>query len=379
VADAGRLKPLAALLAPSMLVFVAACFVLPAGPAYALVFYVAVLPCLAARMTQAKRPTDPAFWSGAALIAWSGMTLLWGRDDAGRSVSLALATLCTAAFWLALGLTLHDETQRHRLAVVLVIAGGANALASIVSYFVAPTYMLPGQLKRLHGWGITYHPVLGATLFSVCLLTALHLAIRHRRHRGWWLAAAIILATAILLTRSRGPELAAAVASLCLLAAGPSRRWAAGLLALVPLSLLAWRRGDSGHLDVWRLSLAEIAHRPWAGHGLAADLPGTLGADKRFPHDLYLSLLFYSGMVGLLLFVLLAALLAVRLVQARRQPETPWIMALCINALIAGLTDFGQITKGPGPLWLIVWLPAALEGSKQFFFEKKNQKTFTNG
>jgi hypothetical protein len=354
------LKRLAGLLAPAMLGFVAACFVLPTGPAYALVFYVAVLPCLAARVTQVRLPSDRAFWSGVVLIVWSGLTLLWGHDDGGRTASLALATFCTAAFWYALALSMDDEGIRHRLAVVLIVAGTANALASIVRYFVAPTYVLPGQLKRLHGWGITYHPVLGAAVFSVCLLTALHLAVRHRRHRAWHLGAAGILAGAILLTRSRGPELAAAVASFCLLAAGPARRWAAGLAVLLPFGVLAWRHGDSGHLDVWRLSLAEIAHRPWVGHGLAADLPNTLGADKRFPHDLYLSLLFYSGGVGLFLFMVWATQLAARVVQARREAETPWIMALCVNALIAGFTDFGQITKGPGPLWLVIWLPAAL-------------------
>jgi TM2 domain-containing membrane protein YozV len=35
-------------------------------------------------------------------------------------------------------------------------------------------------------------------------------------------------------------------------------------------------------------------------------------------------------------------------------------MALWLNLLVAGLTDMGQITKGPGPLWLIVWLPIGL-------------------
>jgi hypothetical protein len=365
-----------ALLAPAMLAFVAACFVLPTGPAYALVFYAAVLPCLAARMTQAHLPTDSAFLCGVALIGWSGLTLLWGRDDGGRAAAMVLATFCTLGFWLALALSLDAEGTRHRLAVMLVVTGAANALASLVRYVVAPTYALPGQLKRLHGWGITYHPVLGAAVFSVCLLTALHLAIRDRRHRAWWLAACCILAGAILLTKSRGPALAATVASVCLLAAGPAWRWAAGSLVLLPLGLFSWRHGDSGHVDVWRLSLDEIAKRPWIGHGMAADLPGTLGADKRFPHDLYLSLLFYGGAVGLALFIGWAALLAARLVQTRRQPETVWIMALCANALIAGLTDFGQITKGPGPLWLIVWLPAALarqEGSISFL-KKRNKK-----
>jgi len=120
------------------------------------------------------------------------------------------------------------------------------------------------------------------------------------------------------------------------------------------LGAFAWsaRLGASGHFDVWQATLAQIRGHPWLGNGLAANLTG-LGADKSFPHNLYLSLLFYSGIVGLGLFLSWIALLL-------RSASSPWMLSLLANALLAGLTDFGQITKGPGPLWLILWLPAAL-------------------
>jgi hypothetical protein len=48
---------------------------------------------------------------------------------------------------------------------------------------------------------------------------------------------------------------------------------------------------------------------------------------------------------------------------------------------VTGLTVLGQITKGPGPLWFIVWLPLGLlltvEGRKHFFLEKE-AKTSAN-
>jgi hypothetical protein len=366
------------------MLFVAACFLLPTGPAYALVFYVAVLPCLAARLVCCGTvPAGRAFWAGAALIVWSGLTLLWGRDDGGRFWTMAGATMCTLAFWTAVPVGLDQPLDRRRLARVLVGLGAANALASMARYALAPDYVLPGQISRLHGWGITYHPVLGAAVFGVCLLTALHLALRDRRDRLWYLAAAWVIFLAILLMKSRGPALAVAAGALVLWVRGPMRRFAPALLAGVPLGWLAWRMGlirtgDTGHVEVWRLTWAQIEGRLLLGYGLAADLPPALGADKSFPHDLYLSLLFYSGAVGLTLFAAWAALLTLRLVRLRRAPEGGWLAALWVNALVVGLTDFGQITKGPAPLWLVLWLPTALLLEPKFFgsFLQKRTASF---
>ena len=384
MANAARVTWLSDRLGGAVILFVAACFLLPTGPAYALVFYIAVLPCLAARL--ARRRTVPkswAFWAGVALIVWSGLTLLWGRDDGARAWPMAAGAVCTLAFWFAVSLGLDQAPGRTRLARVLVGSGAANALAGVARYVLAPDDVLPGQVRRLHGWGITYHPVLGAVVFAVCLLTALDLARHDRRNRVWHLAAATVIGVAVLLTESRGPALALAAGALVLLVRGrPIGRVAPALLAVLPLGWFAWRMGlirtgDSGHVDVWRLTWAQIQGRPWLGYGLAADLLPALGADKRFPHNLYLSVLFYSGAIGLVLFAAWAALLTIRLKRARLGPDGAWLAALWVNALIAGMTDFGQITKGPAPLWIILWLPAGLiskqEGSISFL-KKRNKK-----
>ena len=125
-------------------------------------------------------------------------------------------------------------------------------------------------------------------------------------------------------------------------------------------------RGSSHRFEVWHYTLGLIRDRPLFGHGLAANLHFVVGAGPKdaltFPHDLYLSLLFYSGAVGLLLFAAMAMLLSWRLLRAMRRPdaEWAWLSALWLNVLVVGLTDLGQITKGPGPIWFIVWLPVGL-------------------
>ncbi len=180
------------------------------------------------------------------------------------------------------------------------------------------------------------------------------------------------MAVFVVLTQSRGPLLSAAVATVFLCAAGPWR-WrglavlaACGLLLfLLPVSIrhhqasMLVARGSSHRFEIWHRTLQMVAAHPIFGNGLAAnlDLPG-----MTFPHDLYLSVLFYSGAVGLALFAALACAVTLRLWRVRRQggAEWLWMVSLWINALLSGLTDLGQITKGPGPMWFIVWLPVSL-------------------
>ena len=94
--------PLAPLRA-ALLVFVAAAFLLPSEPAYAVVFYVAVLPLamLTLRIEWRAATGDPGAMLGVLLILWSALTLIWGRDDGHRSIRFAAGAACTLLFFLA--------------------------------------------------------------------------------------------------------------------------------------------------------------------------------------------------------------------------------------------------------------------------------------
>ena len=367
----------------ALLAFVAAAFVLPNGPSYALVFYIAVLPTLAARLAVGPRPNlrdhlrDLGAALALALVVFSGLTLLWGRDDGHRSWRFAGDSAASAAFVLAMLAVLDNPWVRTALARLLVVAGAANAVFSIADFFIThPVF------RRLTGWGATSHPILGAAVMAVAGLTALArvlVADAPLRARAGNLAAALAMAAFILMTESRGPLLAVSIGVVFLCAASVWRvRAFAGLavLAGVWFSLpraarqhgeaVLVERGSSHRFEVWHYTLGLIRDRPLFGHGLAANLHFVVGAGPKdaltFPHDLYLSLLFYSGAVGLLLFAAMAMLLSWRLLRAMRRPdaEWAWLSALWLNVLVVGLTDLGQITKGPGPIWFIVWLPVGL-------------------
>ncbi len=365
-----------ALLPLALLTFIASAFVLPSGPAYSLVFYALVLlPALAAT---ADMPLlrQPGSMIGGLLILWSGLTLIWGHDDGHRSMHFAIDSVMTMVFLAAMLGGLNTAEQRTRLATVLIWVGAGNAALSLVMGFAFPQHT-----DRLHGWGATSHPILGASVMSVCYLTALNRTLTQRRLWGAHLAAAVVMAFFVLMTESRGPLIAVSSATLFLCVAGPWRWRALGTLAgavavyrLLPQGLrdhqtaLLVERGSSHRFEIWRHTLDEIFQRPITGHGLAAnlDMPGGV----TFPHDLYLSVLFYSGVVGFVLFVALAGWVTWQLWRTRVAADTAvpgknradwlWLVALWMNTLLCGLTDLGQITKGPGPLWFIFWLPVGL-------------------
>ncbi len=350
-----------------LVLFVASAYLLPSGPAYSLVFYVAVLPVAVLAGWRGALRAEPGWGWAAGLILWSGLTLLWGHDDGHRSWRFAADTAMTLVFVAALADGFRTPASRRALAGVLIWAGAANAVLS-----VGLAVVLPQHSDRLHGWGATSHPILGASVMTVAYLAALCRALTERR---WWaahLAAAGAMAVFLVLTESRGPWLAASLATLFLCAAGPWRWRALGGLAALALAwwlLPGWvrhhqadmlvARGSSHRFEIWNRTWQLIRERPLAGHGLAAnlDLPGIT-----FPHDLYLSVLFYSGAVGGMLFASLVLWVTWTLWQGRRErtPEWLWMVSIWAAVLIAGLTDLGQITKGPGPMWFIFWLPVGL-------------------
>ena len=354
----------------TLLVFVAGAFLLPTEPAYALVFYLLPMPLavLILPATWRRITVDTGIALGGLLIAWSALTLAWGHDDGHRSLRFAAGAAATLLFFgTTLGAWRNAPGSWRHLGTVLIWAGAANAALSVA---LGP--FEPQNGDRLHGWGVTSHPILGASVMAAGYLAALVRVLGESRLRAANAGACAVMALFILLTESRGPLLAASVATLFLCAAGCWRWRALGLLFfaggawfLLPRSLRHYQaavlvaRGASHRFEIWHRTLQMVAAHPLLGNGLAAnlDLPG-----MTFPHDLYLSVLFYSGLVGLLLFAGLAGVATMRLWQERRAPglDWLWVVSLWINTLLSGLTDLGQITKGPGPMWFIVWMPVAL-------------------
>ena len=365
-----------------LLVVVVAGLLVAPEPVWALGFY-ALLPWLGWHVWKARAGLSVTLWIAAVLIIWQGMTIAWDGSAAGHPRLLALWAwnpLCTLVFVLAIGLALRDDAWRERLVDALIGCGAINVVISI-----ARQLMQPGWEPRMPGWAETRHPILGAAIIGVIVLLAAARVAEGRRpalHAG----VALLGLGFIGLTGSRGPMLAIGGA-LALLLLLRRWRWLVGMIGVGLMSLgvgfivaperftAMWHgitdRGGSHRLEIWSRTLEVIDQAPtiyrWIGFGPTA-LIGRPAED--FPHNLFLSTLFYSGLIGLALLLTLFVVIARQSGQALKWP-------LLIYVVLTGMTDLSNLTKGPSPMWYVLWLPLLLaspNGQKFFasFFQKRS-------
>jgi len=356
-------------------------FVTPSTPSWAFIFYLSAIPPVLLTLLRGWRPnlTNPALAAMLSLWFWSALTILWNHHTNPHGK--------TTMFWIVNALwTLvlvfnfvsaceEEPRTRSRAMAALVYGGAINATISLV------LFAIKGDLTtRLWGWGISGNPVMGAAIMDVCLLLALGEAIANPRLRLKMAAAGLPMILFLALSYSRSALIASAAAMLLIFL---GRRPALAVLAVLVIAgamLALWKfgavlapvlwenlalRGSDCHAQLWNAAWQAIRTNPIFGYGPSATLsnkwPGAIYCPPYpSPHNLYLSILFYSGGIGLILFAATVALLwrhlnAVTTGFARRL----WL-AVGLVPLIVGMTDLVQIIKGPSPMWYIIWMPMLL-------------------
>jgi O-antigen ligase len=372
------LQPVSTPVRRALLLFVVgAGFVVSPEPVWSMLFYLLVIPVQfralagAVRDGTVWRDMTPALAVAITMILWFVLGLAWDRSAAGHPGVQGLWVwngFCTLLFvWGCHEAFTRSAAWRDRLITVMIVCGTLNAWIAMLRLPFLHSVLDQDSL-RMPGWAETRHPILGAVIIGVpVLLTASRLLQR----RAVW-ANAFALASClgfIALTGSRGPILAIGGALTLLLAMARPRLLAIAVAAaLVVLCLVAfltpsvlaavWHgftdRGSSDRLLIWRLSLHAIGTSPWVGLGPTARMDRV---NEGFPHNLFLSTLFYAGAVGLVMLLTLLAL--VGRIAWHRPPGVDRSMriALLVYPMLAGMTDLSILIKGPAPMWYMVWLP----------------------
>src|SRR3546814_4119581 len=112
-------------------------------------------------------------------------------------------------------MTVHLASSDARFTGRLFFWIAASAGASLVAVFAAVALGLLPLGPRFGGFGLTEHPVIGATLYGFALLLATFELLPRApdlRLRLAWLAVIALCAALMLLSGSRGPLLALAAA-----------------------------------------------------------------------------------------------------------------------------------------------------------------------
>jgi O-antigen ligase len=79
--------------------------------------------------------------------------------------------------------------------------------------------------------------------------------------------------------------------------------------------------------------------------------------NEGFPHNLFLSTLFYAGVIGLVMLLTLFALVGRIAWRQPRGVDRSMRIAMLVYPMLAGMTDLSILIKGPSPMWYMVWLP----------------------
>lgn len=344
--------------------------VLPDRSLYHKLFYATIaIPTLLALLLRPRN--GKALWANPVVIsfllfsAWALLSISW--SDTERSASslskrplyiLMLFAACTLA-------ALHNHLRLAKSTLAAALLMLPITLYSLAVFIQSPS-------GRLIGTGALDNPLLSSHLFGFFCALWLALCLTLPARQRWLSLIAVgIMGAAVLATGSRTPLLATAMACAWLILACWNKR-AIGLACSGVIALLALTtfypealssRGFSYRPELWIETLRRVAEQPWQGFGFdahlaifIADIPRTFSE----PHSFALGVLYYTGIIGLALWV---AMHAIALFECwKHRSNTIFLVcgALLIYGIGAGLTEGGGILSRPKEHWFLTWIPLAM-------------------
>ena len=368
-------------------------FLFPSTKFHSNFFYVAValpfLICIFMKKVALRSFfSSRTFLLSTIFLVYMFSTLFWSDTYQLSDISKYGRRLLYVLIFL--GVTIHliqvYPNFIQRLLVLLCWTATIFAVGYIVFYYTRH----PFPHSRLFGFGQLYNPIMASSIYGTTSIACLYLFQQQHtvRTKLLYLGMLLILFLFMLLSQSRGPLLAWVITIFGwtilekLSYKGgkddhDNRLWLVLLLILALVLVLFIRYPDffKSHvcrktvrrLEIWEHSLSQARNKPYFGHGLKADTRVILSSGKIKPHhhSVYLTTLFYGGIVGLLLLIALVGSAIwqgwTRTVKRQKFLLTCMILfsALCM------VTDGNTLLRHPKPVWLFFWFPIALVAASE--------------
>ena len=318
----------------------------------------------------------PMVWPIAALLLYLPLSAFWSTPFDWRDLgSQLIRALLTFTFVVAFAECQLRGKVQAGLGQVLGAVGALVAVLTLVLFMVeAP------EDGRLNGLGQLDTPVVAALVFGATFVFVVH-GLFLTEHRGWrvlGLVCLIPLGVAVAWSDSRNAWVSVSFGALVMVLAhvSPSRRqfaiWVM-LLACVGLSVIYWvanteelvgsllPRGDSFRPLIWQATLDRVQETPWLGLGiLTEDDVVTTKHTFAHPHNLYLSVLFQGGIVGLGLFVWLLLRTLRETWLNFNHPDAKLALGTLALALPSYLLDGHELLDKVSDTWFLIRMPVAL-------------------
>lgn len=311
--------------------------------------------------------TSPIILAFLLFSGWSLLSLLWSTTD---TATTSLVKRPLYIFMLFAGCALICQRNTTRLIQTLNL--GAVVILPIALYSLVDFAHGWTPDSRLVGTGALQNPLLSSHLFGFfCAYWLARSQTLAARPALLALLATLVLGCTLLATGSRTPFVAMALTGAWLCLSNWNRR-ALGLVALgltVLVSIIAFapevltNRGLSARPELWKLTFELIRQHPWIGHGLDSH-PSlyikSLDTVFREPHSFSLGALYYTGAIGLAIWLFMHAYALWRCWLQRHSAPFVTAGALLVYGLGAGLTEGGGILSRPKEHWFLIWIPLAI-------------------
>ncbi len=317
----------------------------------------------------------PMVWPILAVLLYLFSTSFWSDGLTPREVfSQAVRVLLTFSFVVAFAECQLRGVLQQWLFTALAWAGACVALVCIALFLYDP----PSD-GRLNGLGQLDTQVVAGLVFGFAALAVLHTSFTGNS-RSIWLTVLLLvpLVAAVWLTGSRNAILSLLLGFSVLAVAHLRSTVRSFVLILIPIVIVVgaiiavgWMvpelrewffpRGDSFRLVIWDQTLQRLQESPWFGLGiLSSDDLLVNGAQFHHPHNLYLSVAYQGGLVGLLLFCWLLIRVVRELLASFGQVDAKFGLGVLGLALPAYALDGHELLDKIGDTWFLVWLPVAI-------------------
>ena len=318
-----------------------------------------------------------------ALLTYTGITLFWGNDIAVHNYVIKLA--CMFLLYYALFLIWYYRPDRF------------NKITSL--YQISALLFTGNILLKLNNFHISafdaalppsiHHHVLAGWYFAVTALLSLYQII-YKKHTKTNLLFFTLFTVMTFLSQSRSAMTVLFLGIFVLSFYAIKKEQSILLLKIILVSVCLFiiiytlwpdffhsliARGDAGRSTIYADGLSVISRSPYSlllGHGANASIIDfTIHVKTIHYHNLLLSTLFYTGMLGT---VILLSCLAYSIIPSLLSfKHNVWSIVL-IAILMGTITDFDQFYTYPKSVMLCFIIPMILSHFNNLTRHKEKQK-----
>lgn len=309
------------------------------------------------------------------LLVYLLVTMFWEKNPGSKDPDYYIrkAVYLFVFFSLTMEMVLRDPRFMEKLFSFFAWIGAFTAAASMIWFYTTAPFPLTrleyiaDQLRNSVQGGIVYGMIVLIIYFHILKKETVR---SHRRLYGLF---GVVITISVLLTQSRG---AAGTLLIAFLAGGLLTRDKKLLIALgliivtgvvsflrvEPIQDTVTKRGFSYRLELTQKTIAMTGGSLLFGKGLTTNqqIRANDGRLLYHPHSIYLGMVLYGGLTGLLIFLFLLATVFWEGLGVYFQKKDITLFVLVLFAACNMITSMDKVITHPGPFWLYFWLPLAL-------------------